>query len=453
MPRSLFFFIPLTLLVMVAPWPSSAVQAADVSVDSLWQEAQQLDQSGQYAQAVDRYRSILSQETRWKKRAKAALLAANCLDQIGRSTESIPLLDAAIAEADNLLAQNKPGIDESWTLSALTLKAATCERTGDKAGALKTIERIRAQFFKSDDAREVLQIKARLEGWSPQKLADALNREQQAMQLAEQAAAASKQRLHDEALQQADRVIQEYPETAAVFPAMRTKALELWNQSRYREAKHVYQAIIDRVGPIAPHSRLVHTAQYRVAWLDAGALLKDLVARRRRGAVIAQEQWQRLDGLCAEVAAKDPDPLERAMARIMAIEGLNWLGRSDEVLARVEQFFNEYAGDRKLARFKEQIAAAHVFAGIALRRLGRYDEALVHFRWVIRPPEGQPENWLSNHTLEAARLNEWFTLRAAGLEGSVIQAFLRYQSGTRDPAEAPSNIQRLIRADEENAGR
>ncbi len=96
--------------------PVLSVRAAESPSELLWQEASQFQQAEQFAQAADRYRTILRQETRWKKRAKAALFAANCLNRAGRSTESIPLLDAAIAEADNLLAQDKPGIDESWTL-------------------------------------------------------------------------------------------------------------------------------------------------------------------------------------------------------------------------------------------------------------------------------------------------------------------------------------------------
>ncbi|NLE58760.1 MAG: hypothetical protein GX616_10390 [Planctomycetes bacterium] len=416
------------LLAAVAVLLVRPLQAAELTNEALWQEAQQLEQSEKYDQAADRYRAILSSETRWKKRAKAALLAANCLDHIGRSTESIPLLDKAIAEADTLLAQNKPGIDESWTLSALYGKAVACEKTGDRAGALKAIERIRAQFFKSDEAREALAIQARLEGWSPQRLTQILAREQEAIQMAEQAAEASKQNRDQEAVDLSDRIIQQYPDTAAVYPAMRTKALSLWRLHKYHSAKVVYNDILQRVEPIAPHSQLVRTAQRRVAWLDATSLFKRLMEQRIRGDSVSDGDWQRVRDLCATVTDLTSDPHERAQVRTIAIESLYWKGDAKATIAAAEQFLKEYAGDKKYRLFKREVAAVQFMLADKLREIGQYQEALAHYRWLIQACEGSDPIDLGAELLSRLYYRIWWTLGSTGASeaerSSVEQALI-----------------------------
>jgi tetratricopeptide (TPR) repeat protein len=413
------------LAVVVVTLPVHPLHAAELTNDALWQEAQQLEQSESYDQAADRYQAILSSETRWKKRAKAALLAANCLDRIGRSSESIPLLDRAIAEADNLLAQNKPGIDESWTLSALYGKAVACEKTGDRAGALKAIERIRAQFFKSDEAREALTIQARLEGWSPERLAQVLAREQEAMQMAEQAAEASKQKRHKEALESCDRIIQQYADTAAVYPAMRTKALVLWNMGGHRQAKAVYQAILDRVKPIAPHSRLVRTAEYRVAWYDAIRMSETLVADRRKHLEVTDSRWQELRDLCQVVLDKDPSPEERADAKVMIIVSYAWQDRPEETLEAAEAFLREYDTDKKHAKFDYQITSVRLYAGVTAARTGRYSEGLKHLDYVLDRGLRLANERLREHVLDPAYFWRWHILRMSGATEDEVREAVR----------------------------
>ncbi len=414
MRRQCFFLYACGLTVLASSLLSPAVRAADSSVASLWQEAEQLRQTEQYAEAADHYRSILASETHWKKRAKAACMGAACLDRAGRSSESIPLLDAAIAEADNLLAQNKPGVDESWTLSALYGKAVACEKAGDKAGALKAIERLRAQFFKSDQARQAIQIRARLEAWSEQQLAQTLTREQEAMDLAEQAAAAFHQKQHPQALEICDRILQQYADTAAVYPALRTKALTLWNDGRYRQAKAVYQMILDRLRPVAPHSRLAQTAEYRVAWLDAGQMSKDFLLRRRKGMPPTDAEWQHLRDRCQVILTLDPDPVQRADATVMMVQSCCWQGRSEDALQVAEGFLRQQEGGKKLAKFGYQAAWVRLFASVAATNLGRYQESTLHYEQAFSYASQCPDARLRDAILDAAHVARWHAMERSG---------------------------------------
>jgi tetratricopeptide (TPR) repeat protein len=398
-----------------------APSPAEVQADAIWQQAGQLQQGDRLQQAADRYQAIMAQETHWKKRAKAALLAADCLDRLGKAGESIALLDTAISEADSVAARSNEEVDQSWTCPALFIKAGVCEKTGDRAGAIQAIDRLRAEFFKSDKARQALEIRARLERWSPQRLAQAMTQEQEAMQMAEQAAEASKQKRPKEAIESCDRIIKQYPDTAAVFPALRTKALALWQLHKYKDAKAVYRTILDRVGPIAPHSNLVHTAQYRIAWLDSGDMSKDFVARKRKDAPPRDEEWQQLRDRCQVVITLDPDPKERADAELMIIESYCWQQRPDESLRYAEEFLRQHDGDKKAARFGVQAASAHVFAAIAAERLGRYDEANRHLDRVFEATSRWTDYRQREHVLDTAYFWRWHILHQTGADDAQLR--------------------------------
>jgi tetratricopeptide (TPR) repeat protein len=118
-------------------------------------------------------------------------------------------------------------------------------------------------------------------------------------------------------------------------------------------------------------------------------------------------EWQKLQNACAEIVAKNPNPQERADARMIAIQGLCWQGKNEQALAVCEQYLREFAGPAKLATFPVHVAWAHLIAGICLERLGRHSEALARYEWIVQPRPGQPENWAGDEILPAAYFRIW----------------------------------------------
>ena len=388
-----------------------------VAIQTLWQEAEQLKASGQYEAAASRYEEILTQSPRWKERQKAAILAGICLENVGNRADAIELYDTAVALADEQMARGYKGPVMHWPQVALFCKSLACEQIGDIDGASRAIRRLRMEFPKSRYAMRAAAVKARLEGCNPDSV---LAREKEALQISEQLSPLVKQHHDEAALTLADQILTRYPDTAAVIPALRTRALILWRNSRYDESRAAYSEILRRVAPVAPHSQLIRTAEYRLAWLDSCRLLKELIQRRRSGKAVPSQRWQEVRALCAEVIEKDPDPRERTQARAMIIESFVWQGHFEQAVAEADQFLAEYAGKRKLSRFKRQIAWVHLFAGYALQKQGHHEPALGHFRFIINLAESDVEVAAEELLLSHAYFRVWCSLRSTGAQESEI---------------------------------
>jgi tetratricopeptide (TPR) repeat protein len=117
------------------------------------------------------------------------------------------------------------------------------------------------------------------------------------------------------------------------------------------------------------------------------------------------------------------DAADRADAELVEIESLCWQGKPAQTLAAAEAFIAAHAGDAPSPRSKRANAWASIYAGDALHKLGRYQEALVYFRSVLDAHAGEPETWLGKNMLPTLYWRIWYTSRKAGASKAQLVPF------------------------------
>jgi len=235
--------------------PSTCDEACQEQLKSLWQEAEHLAAILQYEAAAERYQQISAMLPASPKSQKASLKAALCMVRAGKLSGAVALYDRVVTLGE---AATPPGSRRGsvryWTRLALLNQALTCEQIGDVSKALGAIARLRAAFPKSPQAMSALAVKARLDGLSAEQANAALSAEQKALQLCEEVLLRQGQDADEVALARCNEILTRYPNSAAALPTLRYKALILWRNERYDESRVTYQAIIDRIGKLVPHS-------------------------------------------------------------------------------------------------------------------------------------------------------------------------------------------------------
>lgn len=407
--------------------------------DPLFAQADALRQRGDYAAAAVQYAEIAAHLGDSSRKQKACLLAGVCLAAAGSYREAVASYDQVLAVGARLLKSefvNPRGLDEEtpkgrltgkqrvsvsdWVERALYYKALACQPLGDAAAGLRAIQQLRGQFPNSRYIPRLIPVQVAFEGRPPGEASILVQRETDAARIAGDAHAALRKNQHEAALPLLDQVIAQYPETAAALRARGDKARILWGCHAYDEARALFAEILD-LTQAAPDGELARTAQYRIAWLDGGRLLRRLINQRRAGQAVPDEQWERARELFRVVTEKAQDPGERAQGHVNIIESYCWQGRLEQVAEAAKYFFRNYCG-KKAQMFKRQVAWAHVYAADAAHKLGRYDEALAHLRGVLQAHEGEPDTWLGPNMLCTLYWRLWRAARQAGAEEEAAQA-------------------------------
>jgi tetratricopeptide (TPR) repeat protein len=410
--------------------------------DPAFAQAGALRQQGNYAAAAAQYAELAARLPDSGQAQKASMLAGFCFAAAGSHADAIVSYDKALAVGLRLIKPefvNPRGLDEEtpkgrltgkrlrtvrdWMENALYNKALACQQVGDPAMGLRTIQQLRAEFPNSRYITRLVPAQAAFERRPPEDAPILVQREMEAAQTGDQAHAAFCDSKHDDALPLLDYVITHYPETAAALRARGDKARILWGRGKYDEARAAFAQILD-LTQAAPDSELARTAQYRIAWLDAGRMLTGLIDQRKNAQTVSDDQWERARDMFRVVTEKAQDPGERAQGHVNIIESYCWQGRPEQTAEAAKYFFRNYGGGsgKKAQKFKRQLAWAHVFAGDAAHKLGRYDEALAHFRLVLQAHQGEPENWRGEGTLCTLYWRIWYTGRKAGATAEAEEA-------------------------------
>jgi len=420
---------------------SPTTPAEPVADDPAFGQADALRRQGDYAAAAVRYAEVAAGLADCSRKQKAWMLAGFCFAAAGSQQDAIASYDNVLAVASRILKPefvNPRGLDEEtpkgrlsgkrlltvrdWMERALYNKALACQQVGDAAMGLQTIQRLRAEFPNSRYITRLAPAQAAFEGRPPEHAPIMVQRETEAARIADEAHAAFWKNKHDAALPLLDYVVTQYPETAAALRARGDKARILWGRGQFDEARALFAEILN-LTQAAPDSELARTAQYRIAWLDSGRLLTELINQRRGGQPVPDEQWERARELFRVVTEKAQDPGERAQGHVNIIESYCWQGRPEQTAEAAKYFFRNYGGaGKKAQKFKRQVAWAHVYAADAAHKLGRYEEALAHLRRVLQAHEGEADTWLGPNMLRTLHWRVWYTADAAGATTEAAEA-------------------------------
>lgn len=380
--------------------PAESAAAAPTSDLAMLQStAESLMEKGDYASAVPVLQEALAQAAATNKIQQVAYKAAICFEALQQPVDARAMYDRAIQAGFQMLARQyykkegqagkaaggKPDSVQDRIEVSLYRVAALCQGTGDTAGGLTAIRRLRAIAPNSRYIPRTIPLQLAFEG-RPAELADALVREEeQAASLCSQAHELFWSKQHDAALPLLERVLSDYPDTAASLRARVDKARILWARKQYQDAKDIYQTIYHQIGRVAPEADYARLAAHRVARVNTVNLVKLLQRQARSGQSIPGSQWQQIRDGCRTIMENNPDPIERAEANVMLIESLSWEGRHEEVVAEVSAFFRDYRGSRESkGRLPRELAWARMYAGDALEHLAQPAEAARHYRAVLQ---------------------------------------------------------------------
>jgi len=364
--------------------------------------------------AAERYAEVMALDPVSVKSHHAAMKAAGCMKDAGNFAEAARFYQAIIAGVD-ARADKEPGTRRlrDWKCEALFKKAHACCQAGLADQALAMISLLREEFPDSVRATEIGILQAQLENRSTQPAQELFAQAGQAIALVRQAGDLQVNEDYNQALQLCDQVITSYPETAATWSALNLKAYILANKlNRPEQAQAVYGSICEKLGTTARRSRLFCDARVNLR----GLLLRHLQDKQRKGEPVSDQAWNELRDLCQEIVAQDTWLFGRVYGHLGLTEMYSSKGERELALAAAEELIRVYQqGDRdNWSRFKPQLAWAHLYAGNALQNLGRYDEALTHYRWIVNIAYDYPPYGAGASTRVQAYYQIWRTLRRAG---------------------------------------
>jgi len=392
--------------------PDCWQQASDQLAVS-WQEAEQAKTAGQYADAAQRYLAIADQLPESWQAMKALLEAASCKAQIGANADALVLYDRTIALGNKYLIidyghTKRFGWDQRASKGmlmkhvaprvheAMLRKASAFYAAGDLAAAQRAVDAIRATFwdFTIDHHRLVFPLQAALTGESAETIAA---REDEAAGYAEQAHAAIRNHEYETAKGLVERVLADYSQTTAALRAMDLKAVILWKESRHDNAVAVYSQILDRTKDVAPECEFARIARSRIAYLESRRLFRELLIRHRQGGAVGREECQRMRDLCRESDRMNRELADVVQSDRLVANSLIWEGRYEEAVQVVDEGFHDHYIDLSGAHpmLRASFASLQDTAARALVKMGRCQEALDRFNWIIQLADGPSEEYLS----------------------------------------------------------
>jgi len=377
----------------------SPTPAPTTDADALLRDARQLQASGDRDGAFQLYQQVMTQAAGKPIAQQAALRAGICLEEGQRPQDAIPFYEQAAA--------GKPGY---FRTVALYCKARSHHVLGQTADALQLLRLVRAESPIGKYARMARLLQSQIEGLSEADAQELVARDEYAANIYRQGRDALKAGNPLLAVRIFHEVLSGYGDTGAGFQSLRGAGEAFWHLNRYEEMCQTYAELRQRIRalPNTPHWRGINrTIDYRVGWYRATELHRQLLQQRIGGQAVPDEQWDRLYVLCDRWKGNAPTPADRATADQVRIESLAWQGRSEQVIEETNRFLQTYTD----GEFRREIATVRFFAGEELQKLQRYDEALEHFRWVVRAYQGKREIWPGTQHLERTYFRIWQMLR------------------------------------------
>jgi len=364
--------------------------------------------------AAERYAEVMALDPVSVKSHHAAMKAAGCMKDAGNFAEAARFYQAIIAGVD-ARADKEPGTRRlrDWKCEALFKKAHACCQAGLADEALAMISLLREEFPDSVRATEIGILQAQLENRSTQPAQELFAQAGQAIALVRQAGDLQVNEDYNQALQLCDQVITSYPETAATWAALDLKGHILADKlKRPEQARAVFELILSRLGLACRRCRLVQDTRLHLRRL----LLDRLQGKHGPAKPGSDPEWDNLRELCRQIIAQDPWAFGRVYGHLTLIEVHFAKGEPARALAAAQELIYIYEqGDKEdWKALKAHIAWAHLYAGRALQRMGLYDEALAHYRYIVDFIYDYPPYGHGSETRRHAYVDIWRTLRQAG---------------------------------------
>jgi len=430
----------LAFVLAGVPFVSAQEWGTTDRFETLSAEARQLETDGQYAQAAERYRTILQE---FPNSAEASFRIGYCEGRAGN-------IDAAIAAYQATIESDPSGY---WTEPSLYYKARDCVEFGRTIEARNAIATLKTIHPDSVCMVKALVLEARLDGLPTANAESAVDLELQAVAMLDEALTLVKQNRDGEALALLDDLMAQYPNQATALRALESVGHIHLRSGQDIEAEAAFAEILDRVGDKAPSSRIVLTARTRLAAIRhrqwdllataelytrviqaaentpflanavlqlAGVRFEILQRAILRGEVVTDAQWDEVRDLCREHMALDiASGYGNARAHLMIVESLVWQRRPDaEVIAEADRFLAEHNDPAR----RQEIATVRLLLGESLLRLGRNEEALEQFAWIVNAYHVTEEIWPGMDHLSRAYLRWWQALRRTGAPREQVEA-------------------------------
>ncbi|HNO79729.1 MAG TPA: tetratricopeptide repeat protein [Phycisphaerae bacterium] len=447
-------------------------------VDSadLWASARALEDAGQYARAAAIYEQILAQDSDSQK--AATKLGVN-LYQAGLYQDALNRIDASI--------EMNP-YSRVWAEWGYLYRARICRELGCDSIAAESIAVLRSRFPDSISTARAEVLDSELEGVGALAANDQVDAEMAAELLHDEAVQAIREGDTTLAESLFDEVVLLYPDTHKSLRSMEIKGLMLsgLSRERVRDAKAVFQQIIDVVATETPHARVRYEAELRLGylslkednqqeamshfeWLSNNAQDPRFAQNAKTRLAAMYHTSRRMDeayDLFMDLRDNAVEPNVRSNAALQAAgvffemqQAVPWSRESFDyetvrTLCRDVQNL-EYANEEELARSKlmffetylwekdpeqclllaenflreyeesgmrRELSTAHLFAGESLQLLHRHDEALVHYRWITGQYETNGEIWPWEQLMSRAYYRVFDALRRTNASTEEIRA-------------------------------
>jgi len=397
-------------------------------MEPFWQQARQAQADSQWDLAGRRFADIANRLPEGSHKQNALLQGGKCLAQAGRIQEAVAKYDEVLAIGSQIL-QGGAGDSEVVShrkrvagfaittikdnmLHALYGKVVASRQAGDDQKALQAIQYMRAWFPAFNNLKKVLPIAAQIEGQDARRL---LADEEAAETLVEQAKKAGRAKQSDQAIQLADQVLSQYPDTAAALAARNAKAEILWLRGSHEDANVLYEEIKASLETIAPDCPLAREAQWHCAFLEASDLAKKLIPGGH-DKNFPEADWQRAHELCGVVCRWATEDLHRAEMALLSGELYYWPQQYPEALALFDGVVRAF--EKRIARqqgkdiiqLKNIVMMARQFAGYVHLKSGDLDAAIQQFTTVMDACKDDPNavHHANNPIAAGACLGLWY---------------------------------------------
>jgi tetratricopeptide (TPR) repeat protein len=412
-------------LSVLAQTPEELEAQREARFNDLWTEADQVQTRGEFSQAEQLYRQIL---TEFPDSQRTALRVAITQARGGDFQGAMESYDAAI-EIDP---------DSSWAATGLFYMARDCWGSGDREAAQREVDRLLSTHPDSSFVAQARLLEARMEGSGVSEAEAELQRELEAAGVYDSAMGLSRQGEDDEALSALEQVIENYPGTGASLRALDAQGHILIRNQHHEEALSPFLRIMERTAELSPESRAARVARTRVAAINhvlgnrdealshylalleelgdespeaanamlqgSGVYFEILQRRMMSGENVEPGLWDELRDMMRsvhEMVGASSGQLIRA--DLMAMETLSWQGSAEGLIVEVECFLATWDTEE----FRGEIATAHFFAGENYLKLGEIEPALEHFQWIIDVFEGESEIWPNMDHLPRTLYRKW----------------------------------------------
>ncbi len=365
------------ILFAIVLGPATGVRGQDQepapAPAELFQQAGQLEDAEQWAEAADIYAQILEL---LPDSHQAAVSLGVCWFNDGQVEQAIPTLQSGIS------------LDEFtwWAEKGLYYLASAQHALDQDNAALESIDMLSARFPDSPWHAQATIVAAQIAGLPTLAVETAAAAELVAFNQYRAALQADDRGQALVCLEMLEAVIAAHPNTGAAYRALESKGFIHGRNVQRAEYLAAFQQILTEVGEVWPQSRLVANAKLQKAGAFFGLLMLpgDLLG------LIEPAQWEEVRALCQEVLdLEQASPQQIARAKLMIVETCHWQKCWAEALEGAQAYIDEYDA----ADFRPEVATAHMVAGEMLHMLGQPGPAMQHFQWIINEYAPDEEIW------------------------------------------------------------